>query len=404
MKTILTIILTIIFSAQISESQWERMDSGMGAADIRSFAVNSSGLFAGTCGNNVYFSTNNGISWNLNSFALQGRCFSSLAVNGNRTYLGIYGGPVGTEGVYLSDNNGINWYLTSLNGVSINALGINGNIIFAGTDNSGVHRSYDNGVNWFQAGLNNHTILSLATNGNNIYAGIVNYGLYISTNDGSNWNQTSVNNMSVVSIAVSENRIFAGTTSNGVYYSSNNGANWIQTSLDTVTQVTSIIVSGNNVFAGSFYSGFSVSNDNGVSWVQKNEGLPNNTSVRRLFIANNYIFAGTSGSGVFRRPLSEVIGIHLISNQVPKEFSLSQNFPNPFNPSTNIRFKIAVTKSVELRVYDSQGKEIAQLYKGQLQPGTYEVNWNALDFPSGIYFYRLKAGAFSETKKMVLIK
>lgn len=117
---------------QISESQWERIDSGMGAANIESFEVNNSGLFAGTCGNNLFFSTNNGLSWNRNALALQGRCFSSLAVNGNRTYLGIYGGPVGTEGVYLSDNNGINWYLTSLNGKSINALGINGNIIFAG--------------------------------------------------------------------------------------------------------------------------------------------------------------------------------------------------------------------------------------------------------------------------------
>ncbi|MBE2217144.1 MAG: T9SS type A sorting domain-containing protein [Ignavibacteria bacterium] len=404
MKTILTIILTIIFSAQISEAQWESMDSGMGATDIRSFAKNNSGLFAGTCGNNVFFSTNNGLSWNLNSFALQGRCFTSLAVNGNNIFVGITGGPVGTEGAYLSTNNGTNWTLTSLNNLFINVLAVSGNSIFAGTDNSGVYKSTDNGANWVQSGLNNRTILSMATNGNNIYAGTLSYGLYISSNNGANWVQTSINNMSVASIAVSENRIFAGTTSNGVYYSSDNGANWIQTSLDTVTQVTSIIVNGNNVFAGSFYSGFSVSNDNGVSWVQKNEGLPNSTSIRRLFIANDYIFAGTSGSGVFRRPLSEVIGIHSISNEVPKEFSLSQNFPNPFNPSTNIRFEIAVTKSVELRVYDSQGKEIAQLYNGQLQPGTYEINWNGLNFPSGVYFYRLNAGAFSETKKMVLIK
>ena len=404
MKTILAIILTIIFSAQTSNTQWERMDSGMGAADIRSFAVNSSGLFAGTCGNNVYFSTNNGMSWNINSFSLHGRCFTALAVNGNITYLGIFGGPVGTDGVYLSDNNGTNWFMTSLNGKSINALGINGNSIFAGTDNFGIYRSYDNGVNWSPGGLNNRTILSLATNGDNIYAGTVSYGLYISSNNGSNWVQTSINNMSVASIAVSEYRIFAGTTSNGVYYSSDYGNSWIQTSLDTVTQVTSIIVSGNNVFAGSFYSGFSVSSNNGVSWVQKNEGLPSSTSIRRLLVTNDYIFAGTSGSGVFRRPLSEVIGIHSISNEVPEVFFLSQNFPNPFNPSTKIHFEIADAKSVELRVYDSQGKEIAQLCKGQLQPGTYEVNWNALDFPSGVYFYRLNAGAFSQTKKMVLIK
>jgi hypothetical protein len=93
-------------------------------------------------------------------------------------------------------------------------------------------------------------------------------------------------------------------------------------------------------------------------------------------------------------------------------FSLSQNFPNPFNPSTKIKFTIPqVTLRqaqsdnwVTLKVYDVLGNEIATLVNEEKQPGMYEVEFNGTGFPSGIYFYQLKAGNYIETKKMVLIK
>ena len=105
--------------------------------------------------------------------------------------------------------------------------------------------------------------------------------------------------------------------------------------------------------------------------------------------------------------LSQPIGINTISTDVPESFSLSQNYPNPFNPSTKIKFEIPATSSVAqtfLSVYNVLGKQVAVLVNQNLQPDTYEVNWNAADFPSGIYFYSLRAGDYSETRKMVLIK
>lgn len=404
MKTILIIIFASVLSVQINYAQWVRLDSGMGGADIRSFTVNGNRLFAGTSGNGIFVSTNNGTSWDLTFLGLWGRCFASLSANGNNIFVGTSGGPIGTDGVYLSTNNGTNWALTSLNNLFINALAVNGNSVFAGTDDYGAYFSTDNGTNWVQTGLNNRTILSLAVNGNNVYAGSLSYGLYISTNNGSSWTQSALNNVSVASIAVNGNNIFGGTLNNGVYYSDNNGASWIHTSLDTVTQVTSIIVSGSNVFAGSYFSGFCVSSDNGGNWIQRNEGFVYGVSLRILFLANNYVFAGTPAYGVFRRPISDIIGINTISSEIPKDFQLSQNYPNPFNPSTNIQFQVSITQFVELKVYDALSKEVCMLVNEQLKPGTYDVNWNAVDFPSGIYFYRLNAGIFLETKKMILIK
>lgn len=111
---------------------------------------------------------------------------------------------------------------------------------------------------------------------------------------------------------------------------------------------------------------------------------------------------------------SQLVGIININGNVPKIFSLSQNYPNPFNPSTKISFSIPLLRGVDgaagrgvftmLVVYNIQGKEITTLVNLQLQPGIYEVDWNASEYPSGVYFYKLESGDYSETKRMVLIK
>ncbi len=90
--------------------------------------------------------------------------------------------------------------------------------------------------------------------------------------------------------------------------------------------------------------------------------------------------------------------------EIPTEYRLYSNFPNPFNPSTNIKFDIPKSSFVRISVFDVMGKEVTTLVNEQLQPGTYETDWNASAFSSGVYFYRLNAGNFSETKRMLLIK
>lgn len=105
-----------------------------------------------------------------------------------------------------------------------------------------------------------------------------------------------------------------------------------------------------------------------------------------------------------------IIGINQTSNEIPVNFNLYQNYPNPFNPDTKIKFEVPNSPfeggkgNVKLIIYDIRGKEIAALVNRQLQPGTYEIDWNASDYPSGVYFYKLTASAYSQTKKMVLIK
>ncbi len=90
--------------------------------------------------------------------------------------------------------------------------------------------------------------------------------------------------------------------------------------------------------------------------------------------------------------------------QIANEFSLSQNYPNPFNPTTDFRFQIAEFRFVSLKVFDVLGREVATIVNEDLQPEKYSISWDASNLPSGMYFYRLTAGSFSETKKLMLMK
>jgi Secretion system C-terminal sorting domain len=93
-----------------------------------------------------------------------------------------------------------------------------------------------------------------------------------------------------------------------------------------------------------------------------------------------------------------------VSPGLPKEFALHNNFPNPFNPVTSISFDIPEQINVKISVYDVLGKEIKVLLDSRMEPGVHKVTFDASNYPSGIYFYRIETGKFNLTKKMMLVK
>ena len=101
---------------------------------------------------------------------------------------------------------------------------------------------------------------------------------------------------------------------------------------------------------------------------------------------------------------TEPVGIKTISSIIPEEYNLFQNYPNPFNPSTNIKFDIPKTSNVKITIYDNLGKIIEALVDKKLSAGSYEVDWNASSYPSGVYFYKLVTDEFVDTKKMLFLK
>jgi hypothetical protein len=99
-----------------------------------------------------------------------------------------------------------------------------------------------------------------------------------------------------------------------------------------------------------------------------------------------------------------LVSINPVINSLPKAFTLYQNYPNPFNPTTVIKFQVPSSRFVKLTLFDILGREIAALVNEQLQPGAYEVKWDASNYPSGVYYYKLTSGDYTETKKLILIK
>jgi len=98
------------------------------------------------------------------------------------------------------------------------------------------------------------------------------------------------------------------------------------------------------------------------------------------------------------------VGIVPDNGSVALEYRLYNNYPNPFNPATVITFSIAAPEKVELAIYDILGRKVDEIVNEYLPAGMYQVKWDATSFPSGIYIYKIKAGTFVETKKMILVK
>jgi hypothetical protein len=131
-----------------------------------------------------------------------------------------------------------------------------------------------------------------------------------------------------------------------------------------------------------------------------------------VFVTGN-VYNGSSLNDYTTIKYSQFVGITPVSNETPSEFRLYQNYPNPFNPTTLIKFDVAqfpLNKGgerglfAELKIYDVLGGEIATIVNKQLNPGTYEIEWDGTNFPSGVYYYRLTAAEFTETRRMVLAK
>ena len=110
------------------------------------------------------------------------------------------------------------------------------------------------------------------------------------------------------------------------------------------------------------------------------------------------------GAGGMIQKCNPTVGVNMISTELPQEFKLYNSYPNPFNPSTTIKFDIAGLTKVKIAVFDVLGKEIQTLVNDNLKSGKYELQFDATGLSSGMYFYTMEAGDYKSIKKMVLVK
>ncbi len=159
-------------------------------------------------------------------------------------------------------------------------------------------------------------------------------------------------------------------------------------------------------YAGSDNSGVWRSTNSGVTFHQYNNSFTPSKKVIGISKdagSGDTIIVATD-KRVYKVWESVLVNTGHEGNFILENFSLSQNYPNPFNPNTIINYSIPTTQYSILKIYDALGNEVATLVNEKKIPGSHSVEWNASNYPSGIYFYKLTAGNFSETKRMILLK
>ena len=401
------------------------------------------------------------IVYNTGNSGLPGNSITDIAIDTN----GIKWIGTGDKGLVRFD--GANWTVFDTNNSGIHsnkifsiAIDSKHNIWAASINSSPGGVSKFDGTSWTNYSPQNSNIpfggildMDFDSKGNLWIS-----GLGLGKFDGTNWTyyrdtNSGLPSNSITCVKTQDTIIWIGTQSNGVVKF--DGVNWILYNIGNsglpfnAISWNSISIDSNNVkWIGTFGGGLAKYDDtNWTVYNPNNSGLPywyvqcvfadendkvwvgvENYGVSLFENDTNWSTFNTSNSPLPGNFIRDVItdkyknlwictsnglvvynenGVVSINNGVqirPIDFNLYQNYPNPFNPSTKIRFSVSKRELINIKVYNIQGKLVSTLVNEQKNPGSYEVEFNGEGSPSGVYFYKLEAGEFVQTRRMVLVK
>ncbi len=352
---------------------WTSQNVGNSGQRFQEISVIDSSLaFIAGDNNAVFKTTNGGLSWiNISPQNFFGFYQTISFLNSNR-------GIIGHQGkIYATTNGGSNW-------ASIRSLGS--------------HIAYKSSVYLSPSYI-------IAAGDSNVISGpsfgIIDY----SSDNGNTWSRRIIvsNDLSFKDLEFLNSQIGIGLTQRKLLKTTDGGLNWnVQYTFQNVDLNGCTLVNQNIMYVTGFNGIILRTIDGGMNWDLQNTGITSHLRSIDFFDANLGVASGDFK--ILKTTTGGITPIILFSTEIPNQFSLSQNYPNPFNPTTKIRFALPKSSFATLVVYDALGREVAILVNEQLNAGTYEAYWNADRFSSGVYYYKLIAGDFTETKKMVLVK
>ncbi len=394
------VILAALLFVQVSDvdGQWVNMNvpnlnvpnpgPEMGISCI---IANGQNLFAETTdGSGVLLSTDSGESWT--SLGLTSLYLSTMVDIGTNLLVGaVYGSVNG--GIYISTNNGKSWSISDSgfapkSGVSCFGI-MDGNIFAASDYIQGLFRSSNSGTTWVDVdtGFPSAVVRDFAVNGSDLFAAENGLGVFFSSDSGAEWAQRNneLTNLSVNAIAINGTNLYVGTEGSGVFLSTNKGESWNQINNGlTYLYIDAFEVSGTNIFAGTEDSGVFLSKDSGASWIPVNSGFSANPCIQSFAIFGGYLFAGMTNSGVWRRPLSEMLGSSSVAT-APQQSQTLSLYPNPVSHEATISFSSDAASPANVSIYNLLGSEVARLYDGTLDAGNHSFTWDASSAMSGAY-------------------
>lgn len=455
-KNLFLFLLLILFKT--ASSQWIPQVSGTSIELTKVNFINASTGFV--IGHNLSLNryvlrrtTNSGLTWDSIIYSFQEKMNNFFFLN---TALGWTAGSIAPSNkiplarIRRTTNGGASWLVTDLpDTASLQSVffidALTGYAVgYKDPTSTVVVRTINGGINWttltniptditsardvYFLNLNTGWIVGTKSTAENRYPSILR-----TTNGGFNWLNSDLNgyirtflsyivflNAQTGYAAGSRDTTIAGTLPYPrMFKSTNGGAGWVYQ--DLPWNVSPNIQFINGIYFADANTGWAVGNrgsisytsNGGTNWGYQPSGTSTTVNLEDVYFNSGLGWVVGNPGVVIKTTNGGVTFIQPISNETPDKFSLEQNYPNPFNPNTKIIFQVARTPltplsqrgdNVRLVVYDVLGREVATLVNEQLKPGTYEVDFDGSNLGSGIYYYKLVAGDFVETKKMVLIK
>ncbi len=340
--------------------------------NITAVDANNAWLTTSPSATNIYRTTNGGTNW-TQVFTQAGGFIDGIVFTNVNTGF-AYGDPVGGRwSLWRTTNGGLNWDSTGLYVPQVgseagwnNAIKVKGTNIWYGTNNTKIYHTTNAGVSWSPGVTTFLDSYCMHFNdANNGLAG--GETLNKTTNGGATYTLLSAPGTgNITGLSGANSTYYWYTRGDSLYATTNGGTNWSLAFVDT-KGLWGVDVA-------------TLNNGCGIGWA-----------------------VGDSGK-IIRINVDSLVGISSNGNGIPNIYRLEQNYPNPFNPSTKIAYELPKAGLVSMVVFDILGREVATLVNEVKPAGKYSVNFNASSLASGVYFYRITAGDFTESKKMLLIK
>ncbi|MDP1880432.1 MAG: T9SS type A sorting domain-containing protein [Parachlamydiaceae bacterium] len=395
---------------------WEKVTNGIPEnQNIHSIDRINGNIYVLLYDSRLFRSSDKGNTWlNISSNLVYEKADYIHDIAGTDTNLFLHHG--GSVGVFSTSNNCKDWSKADLDISSIKAYISEEQTSFFKI--FGPYISYDKGLNWIKietpgGGMPrpflwtnditlSDTTLIAATNLGVMVCGYHNPNIMIAANS-KGWTTTFTE--AIGNCFVEKNKIAFMGTDKGIYTSSDYGNTWELFAL-TGQNVKWLFLINNKIYAFTKEKVF-ISALSELSWSEKNLAIQN---LQKVVYSQNkfYAYVGDNNTwgNVLENSVDNITSIELEAFSFPTTYSLAQNYPNPFNPETTIEYQLSTPGFVTLKVYDLLGREVLTLVDENKQAGNHNCKLRIEngELSSGIYFYRLQSGSYSETKKLILVK
>lgn len=383
-------------------TSWKHHDAGLASLNIASITETRMGDLVVSAGKQIYKSTDQGGHWESKYSSQQLGGVLAIDADGK-----LYAAD--RTSIRQSSDNGESWgtVIFTNEGFYATAMAItDAKTTYVGVGDGKIFRFTQGGKYWETVFVDKsgYAIRSLLIDHDGYMLCATANSVFKSRDNGTIWYEifNSAKGWIVTTVFLSEKYLFAGTYNDGLFRSTDGGATWERTaSIPSGDPIIGMARDKNGALIAAGMIDIYKSWDQGTTWISIGKGLPLGTKKNICITTKGELFIGTEWNGIYVS--RAIVATVPVSNPV-SHFSLAQNYPNPFNPSTTISFSIPSKSQVSLKIYDVMGREVAVLFSETLAQGNYSRQWNASGMASGMYFYRLQAGGFLETKHLMLVK